>query len=55
MPAIQNIMLQQADENFSSYDLIIATITCFRDQRDAGASWVDGKASILLIGKKDTT
>lgn len=55
MPAIQNIMLQQSDENFSSYDLIIATITCFRDQRDAGASWVDGKSSILLIGKKGTT
>jgi Kef-type K+ transport system membrane component KefB len=53
MPAIHNILLNQADEKLSSYDLIISTINCYRDQREAGALWVDGKASILLISQKD--
>jgi Kef-type K+ transport system membrane component KefB len=33
------------------YDLIIASVDCYRDQREAEAEWVDGKASILLLGK----
>jgi Kef-type K+ transport system membrane component KefB len=53
MPAIHTILLNQADEKLSSYDLIISTINCYRDQREAGALWVDGKASILLISQKD--
>ena len=50
---IETIMLNQTTDNFSSYDLIIATISCYRNQREAGASWVDGKASILLISQQD--
>lgn len=54
MPAIHNVLLNQADEKFSSYDLIISSINCYRDQREAGALWVDGKASILLISQKES-
>ena len=50
---IETIKLDQAEDNFSSYDLIISTINCYRNQREAGASWVDGKASILLISQQD--
>lgn len=50
---IQHIMLNQADNNFSSYDLIISTLSCYRNQREAGATWVDGKASVLLISQRD--
>ncbi len=53
MPAIRDKLQSQAEENFSSYDLIISTIECYRDQREAGASWVEGKVSILLFSKRD--
>ncbi len=49
---VETIRLNEADDNFSSYDLIISTINCYRNQREAGASWVDGKPSILLISQQ---
>ncbi len=33
-------------------DLIITTPDCFHQQREAGAEWLDGNASILLINKR---
>lgn len=38
-------------ESYSKYDLIVTTPECYRDQRDAGAAWVDGNTSVLLISR----
>lgn len=45
--------LSSADnpESYNKYDLIVTTPECYRDQRDAGAAWVDGNTSILLISR----
>lgn len=40
-------------DDYNSYDLIIATLDCFKDQRQLQAPWVEGKASILLISQRD--
>ncbi|PKP49187.1 MAG: cation/H(+) antiporter [Bacteroidetes bacterium HGW-Bacteroidetes-11] len=47
----KQILPDEANQNYSEYDLIISTLDCYRDQRDAGADWVDGKTSILLISQ----
>ena len=47
----KQILPDEANQNYSEYDLIISTLDCDRDQRDAGADWVDGKTSILLISQ----
>jgi hypothetical protein len=38
-------------ESYSKYDLIVTTPECYRDQRDAGAAWIDGNTSVLLISR----
>lgn len=49
----KQIVLQDVEEGFPDYDLIISTIGCYRNQRDAGAAWIDGKPSVLLFSSKD--
>ncbi|NTW25491.1 MAG: cation/H(+) antiporter [Lentimicrobium sp.] len=51
VPEIKPVRLDGGEDNFSSYDLIISTLNCYRNQREAGANWVDGKPSILLISQ----
>jgi len=51
VPEYKPVMLEHMEGNFSSYDLIISTLNCYRNQREAGASWVDGAPSILLISQ----
>ncbi|KAF0201108.1 MAG: sodium/hydrogen [Bacteroidetes bacterium] len=48
----KQILPDEANQNYSAYDLIISTLDCYRDQRDAGAAWVDGKTSILLMSQR---
>lgn len=48
---IRHIRFPETDDNFRNYDLIIATIDCYRNQREVNASWVDGNASLLLISR----
>lgn len=50
--ALREVFLPDITDDFSAYDLIISTPDCYRDQRDAGAAWIDGKASVLLLGRK---
>jgi nucleotide-binding universal stress UspA family protein len=50
--ALREIALHDITDDFSAYDLIVSTPDCYRDQRDAGAAWIDGKASVLLLGRK---
>lgn len=38
--------------DFESFDLIITTLSCYHQQREAGAEWLDGNSSILLINKR---
>ncbi len=49
---LREVALHDITDDFSAYDLIISTPDCYRDQRDAGAAWIDGKASVLLLGRK---
>lgn len=48
----KQILPEEANQNYTEYDLIISTLDCYRDQRDAGAAWVDGKTSILLMSQR---
>ncbi|HPG33506.1 MAG TPA: hypothetical protein PLM34_06600, partial [Lentimicrobium sp.] len=48
---IRHIRFPETDDNLRNYDLIIATIDCYRNQREVNASWVDGNASLLLISR----
>jgi nucleotide-binding universal stress UspA family protein len=51
IPEYKPVMLENLEGNFSSYDLIISTLNCYRNQREAGATWIDGTTSILLISQ----
>jgi Kef-type K+ transport system membrane component KefB len=33
-------------------DLIITTLSCYHQQRETGAAWIDGNTSVLLINKR---
>lgn len=43
-------LVQKID--FESFDLIITTLSCYHQQRETGAEWLDGNTSILLINKR---
>jgi hypothetical protein len=51
--SIRQIVINESEKSIEQYDLIVSSIACYRNQRDAGAAWVDGKASILLISQRD--
>ena len=38
--------------NVEEFDLIITTLNCYHQQREAEADWLNGDASILLINKR---
>ena len=52
-PRIHPIAVAQGiPEDLHSYDLLISTLDCYKDQRQVQASWVDGKTSVLLISQR---
>lgn len=51
--ALKPIPIHDITGDLSAYDLIISTPECYRDQRDAGATWVDGNAPVLILSRKE--
>lgn len=51
IPKFDQIFSQDIWKDYAENDLIVSTLDFYRIQRESGAAWVEGKASILLINK----